>query len=124
MKNATLQVKAEHGDLITIGLHEEAVSKLLELLARHEIQARPVQLEQAGKQVLVPAEYAMQLCEIGYRVVNDDYGDLNTFQGEFLTAVYDSATDSVLDFYDTEFYLPTVYDIQLNKKICNSDKIV
>ncbi len=124
MKNATQQVKAEHGDLITTGLHEETVSKLLDLLAQHAIQARTVQLEQAGKQVLVPAEYAMQFCEIGNRIVNEEYGNLHTFQGEFITAVYDSTTDSVVDFCDTEYYLPTVSDIQANKKISNSDKIL
>jgi len=117
MSKATQQAKAEHGDMVTIDLNTESSSKLIALLKENGIPAKIVHIKGDDRkdfphQVLVPAKYAMQFCEIADRIANEqDFCELDTFQGEFLTAVYDSKIDKLVDMWKTVHGLPTAEDL-------------
>ncbi len=115
-ENSGQQIKAEHGDMVTIDLDVEASNKLIALLKEHGIPTKIANVKNSDgedfpHQVLVPAKYAMQFCEIGNKIVNEENYELYDCQVDFFTAVYDSKIGKFLDFWNTIHYLPTAEDL-------------
>ncbi len=116
-ENSGQQIKAEnsklkHGDLLTLAMPENSVSKLINLLAENQIQAEIINLKNFGQQIRVPVQFTDSFCSIAERIVNEQYGNLKTFQDEFLVGVYSADCNSIIEFLEPELYLPSIHDLK------------